>query len=652
MDGRRIRFGKLGTHPVTEYAVQELARYLKIMDPELSVDVLQIERIDEAVSDIIWIGIAPQLYTYVPQVEDAALDDGIAILAENGSGYITGTNERSVLIAVYRFLRELGCEWVRPGIEGERIPKKEIACYHIEVREKPSYRHRGVCMEGAVSYENAADMVDFLPKIGMNAYFIEHFEPVVFFRRWYNHKSNPYLQPTPISREDVVAMRYSLEKEMAKRGILYHKTGHGWTNEPFGMDGTSWSAVDPESVPKETRKILAQINGKRTLWKNIPMFTNLCYSQPDVRKRMIDAIVEHCRENPQIDMLHFWLADGTNNHCECEDCAKMLPADWYVRMLNELDEALTTQNIKTKIVFLIYVDLLWAPKKHQFYNPDRFILMFAPITRNYGQNYGAHLHFDGELPAYRRNRLDFAASLELNLAQLRQWQKAFAGDSFVYDYHLMYAHFNDPGYEACARNVFEDMKGLSDIGLNGMVSCQLQRCFFPTALPMKMMAAALWNKDCDYEQTADTYYQAAFGPDGFLVRRYMQAISQQFAIYEGPSHGRGAKIEGQLCKDYQALARDIAEFSPVIDRNCKDGALWSAEWEILKVHSDYVKTLASALALTQGGDDAGAHHAIQEMLDALNQKELALQKVFDGNKAKMHWGRRLDRSKCSAVDVL
>ena len=287
MDGRWIRFGKLGTHPVTEYAVQELVRYLEMMDPELSVDVFQTERVENVFSDIIWVGLDSKLHTQVPRVEDNTLDDGIAILAENGSGYITGTNERSVLIAVYRFLRELGCEWVRPGTEGERIPQKEISNYRIEVREKASYRHRGVCMEGAVSYENAAEMVDFLPKIGMNAYFIEHFEPVVFFRRWYNHKSNPYLQPTPISRDDVIAMRRALEKEIAKRGILYHKTGHGWTNEPFGMDGTSWSAVDPETVPEETRKFLAQIDGKRTLWKNIPMFTNLCYSQPEVRKRMI-----------------------------------------------------------------------------------------------------------------------------------------------------------------------------------------------------------------------------------------------------------------------------------------------------------------------------------------------------------------------------
>lgn len=652
MDGRRIQIGKLGKHPVIDYAVQELVRYLNIMDSGLSVDVFQTGRVTDTFSKIIWVGLDPQFHDRVPEVPDPSMDDAIAVCAEDGKGYISGSNERSVLLAVYRFLKELGCDWVRPGPEGERIPKREIANYSINVHEKASYRHRGVCMEGAVSYENAADMVDFLPKIGMNAYFLEHFEPLVFFRRWYNHKSNPYLQAEPVSREEILDMCRSLEEKMARRGILYHKTGHGWTNEPFGMDGTSWSAVDPETVPEETRKFLAQIDGKRTLWKNIPMFTNLCYSQPDVRRRMIDAIVAYCKENPGIDLLHFWLADGTNNHCECDTCAQMLPSDWYVLMLNELDAALTAQNIDIKIVFLIYVDLLWAPQKQQFNHPDRFVLMFAPITRNYGQNYADHLQFTGQLPAYTRNKLNFASSLALNLAQLRQWQKGFTGDSFIYDYHLMYAHFNDPGYEACARNVFEDMKALTDLGLDGMISCQLQRCFFPTALPMKMMAAALWNKDCDYEQAADAYYRAAFGPDGVLVRQYMQTLSRQFAIYEGPSHGQGAKIDGVLCCDYQLVRQCVKDFQNVIDRHCGKDRLQNEEWQILQIHAQYVLQLLQALEFTQMGDDVGAQSAIEKMLDDINRNEMTIQKVMDGNKAKMHWNRRLDRAKCTKVDVL
>lgn len=652
MTYRRIRFGKLGTNPVVDFAVQELVRYLKRMDPNLSVDVLQTNTVEASFKRIIWVGIDEGLVAEVPSVQDPALDDSIAVNIINGNGYITGSNERSVLIAAYRFLKALGCEWVRPGVEGERIPQKEIGQIIVSIREAASYRHRGVCIEGATSYENVMDMLDFLQKVGMNAYFFEHFEPVVFFRRWYNHKSNSYLQAEPVSRDEVIAMLKSLEHEMARRGIIYHKTGHGWTNEPFGLDGTSWSAEDGQDIPEETRRCLAQINGRRELWQNVPMFTNLCYSQVNVRKRMTDAIVEYCKKNPNIDALHFWLADGTNNHCECDVCAQKLPSDWYVLMLNELDEALTEEGLDTKIVFLIYVDLLWVPQEYKLNHPERFILMFAPITRNYGQNYRDHLEYDGELPVYKRNKLDFAASLALNLAQLRQWQKVFPGDSFIYDYHLMYAHFNDPGYENCARNIFEDMKCLSDIGINGMISCQLQRCFFPTALPMQMMAAALWDKSCNFEEKARKYYLSAFGPNGMLVEQYLKQISNLFNIYEGPSHGKGANIDGQLCRDYDELNQCLVNFRPIIDRHAEENTPWSEDWRHLQVHSDYVIALAKALWLTQQQNYEGAQDAVKVALDYLNMNELAIQKVMDGNKAKMHWNRRLDPQKCRSIDVM
>ena len=76
-----------------------------------------------------------------------------------------------------------------------------------------------------------------------------------------------------------------------------------------------------------------------------------------------------------MDLLHVWLADGTNNQCECADCAKHLPSDLYVLLLNELDEKFTAAGIDTKIVFLIYVDLLWPPKEYVIKNRDRFLIM-------------------------------------------------------------------------------------------------------------------------------------------------------------------------------------------------------------------------------------------------------------------------------------
>ena len=652
MTSHRIRIGKIGTNPTVTFAVEELTRYLKKMDKGLEVDILQTSAVVEAFPRIIWVGMDPKLAETVPQVENAYLDDAISIQVRDNNGYITGSNPRSVLIGVYRFLQELGCYWARPSVSGERIPQKRLENLTAQVQEAASYRHRGVCIEGATAYENVLEMLDFLPKVGMNAYFFEHFEPLIFFRRWYNHKSNPHLDAESVSADEIMAMLASLESEMAKRGILYHKTGHGWTCQPFGLDGTSWGAQGDKPIPEEITKFFAQINGVRQLHDGIPLNTNMCYSQPEVRKIMTDAIVDYCKTHPHVDILHYWLSDGVNNHCECEECAKMLPSDWFVLLLNDLDAALTAAGLDTKVVFLLYVDLLWAPEKLKLVNPDRFILMFAPITRNYGQNYDQQLSYDGPLPEFKRNKLEFATSLAVNLAQLRQWQAQFEGDSFVYEYHLMYAHFNDPGYEYCARNVFEDMKGLRSIGINGNISCQLMRCFFPSALPMQMMAAAMWDRNADYDTKARAYYLAAFGPDGLQVQKYLQTISRLFAIYEGPSHGNGAKITGDLVEDYAALDACLKEFAPVIDAHAKGEEPWCVDWQYLQVHAEYVKHLAEVLKLTQQGKYEEAKSAIAGMIDHINRNELFIQKVMDGNKAKMHWERRLDPKKCLATDVM
>ena len=150
MTYRRIRIGQIGEDRVTDFAVQELVKYLKQMDPKLVVDKLQLDQFEPAFQNLIWVGCDPVFQKHLPEVNDPVFDDAICVQVVNSSGFITGTNCRSVLLAVYRFLKALGCDWVRPGWEGERIPEREISQINVNIREAASYRHRAVCIEGAV----------------------------------------------------------------------------------------------------------------------------------------------------------------------------------------------------------------------------------------------------------------------------------------------------------------------------------------------------------------------------------------------------------------------------------------------------------------------------------------------------------------------
>jgi hypothetical protein len=626
MKYRRIRFGQLGNDPVVDFAIQELQRCLKQMDPNLIVEVLRTNGVEEDFPKIIWVGVDERLDKKVLPVIDPKLDDAITISVDHGHGCITGSNNRSVLIAVYRFLKALGCDWVRPGREGERIPVKEIKDVCVHIQERPSYRHRGVCIEGANSYENILDMIDYLPKVGMNCYFVQFMVPLRFFERFYDPVRNPLQEPEPINREEAAAMTVSLEAEIARRGICYHKTGHGWTCEPFGIDGTGANNVGTSELAGETVQYLAQVDGVRGIW-NGGLWTNLCYSNPKVRDIMTDAIVRYCQENRHVDVLHFWLADGVNNHCECENCVKKRPADWYVMTLNELDEKMARVGLENKIVFLLYDDLLWAPLTERLKNHHRFILMFAPITRTYGRNYVDDLECDSELAPFILNHLELPDGLAENLAYLRSWQEQFEGDSFIFDYHLMWAHVADPGYEFCARNLFEDMKNLDKIGLNGMVSCQVQRCAFPTSLPFNMMANALWDKECNFDEKALEYYHAAFGQDGAAVHSYLSEISRLFRMYESPANGHPVYNNRPLCRDYEAVARAVGDILPVIQRNVT-GPL-SGEWHALQIHTEYVKLLSRCLELLEQGDRRALKKTGLQLGELINRSEPELQKQMD-----------------------
>ena len=512
---------RIGRSKVVEFAFDELERYIKRIDPFSFVDARVYEEKVSGKDNVLWVGLDGSV--------EPSEDDTIKIDVKNGAGIITGANERAVLIAVYRFLFELGCRWLRPGDDGEVIPQKRLYReeINVEVLETPSQRHRGVCIEGQTAYEHVRDMIAWLPKIGLNTYFIQLLSPTEFFKRWSNDQVS--INEIPVDRltdDDVDHIVFRLEEEMSRRGINYHSVGHGWTCEAFGVRGTEWKQ-HTEALPEEFEKALALRDGKRELWRGSVINTNLCFSTKSVREKIVDTVLAYCKKHPTVDYLHFWLADGDNNHCECEECSKYRPSDYYVILLNELDAALTKAGMNTKLVFLIYEDLLWEPEHFTLNNPERFTLMFAPIRRSYRK---AFADFDptelDDLRPYVRNKLDMPSSVGANVGYLKRWQKKFDGDSFDFDYHLMWNHFTDPGYYATAKLLHLDAKNIDKIGLNGLISCQLTRTFLPTALPNYAMAKALWDKNSNFDDVCDEYYTAAFGKYAKDVDLYLQKVSE------------------------------------------------------------------------------------------------------------------------------
>ena len=583
--------------------------------------------------DGLWLGTFAAFGRAVPRAaSEDPLDDEVFVRVGPRGGLIAGANPRSTLLAAYRYLHALGFRWVRPGRDGEAVPRLRSPLRRVRLHERPAYRHRAVCIEGACAWEHVRDMVAWMPKVGLSAYFLQLVDGYEFFERWYEHHLNPLRAPEGFSAAKATDLRARLISELRKRGMLLHNVGHGWTCEAVGLRGAGWHRFEGD-LPPRRRRMLAMTGGRRRFFDDRPLNTQLCYGNPAVRERLADLIAGYAQAHPEVDLLHFWLADGSNNFCECPRCRGHRPADLYVKMLNRLDEKLAARGLGTRIVFLIYVDLLWPPERERLHNPDRFVLMFAPITRSYADPLPSTTSARG-LPPFRLNRLKFPSEPEANLAFLWAWQRALARgggrrcDCFDFDYHFWWAHFRDPGNLRLARVVRDDVRHLEAIGLNGLVNCQLQRIFWPTGFAMTAMAAALWSPEAPFETVADDYFRAAFGPAGKRVRAYLERLSEAMPIE------RLVKGDpGQAASAVEALRKAPAlvdAFAEVVRRGLRDrDPVRRASWRILHEHAAVCRLLAEGLVRHRSGDEEGGRRLAWQIIRRVRRAEARVHRALD-----------------------
>lgn len=535
-------------------------------------------------------------------------------------GEICGSNARSVLLGVYAYLRELGFVFLFPTDRGTHAPAlseiEQLFCG--ETVHKASFRHRGVCIEGADSEKHVLSFIDWLPKNGFNSFFLQFKKPDVFLNQWYDHVNNPLLEKESKTREELDEIEQRLTAAMVKRGVIDHRVGHGWTGEAIGLNTTGWYE-DKTALPEETELLTAEVNGERGLWHGVPTNTNLCYSNPKARARIIERIAAYAKENPSVDYVHFWLADANNNHCECEECRKSTPTDLYVEMLNELDEALTKEGLDTRIVFLLYQELLYAPVKAKLKNPDRFCLMFAPISRTFERSYPSD--FSGEeVEPFVLNRFKMPRSVEGNLAHYFNWKKVYGGDGFFYDYPLGRAHYGDFGYMKISKVIYDDIHTLKALDTNGYMSCQELRAMCPTGFPNYVMGLSLLDDSIPYEKMKQDYFRAMFGSNSGRIIEYLEELSRLSDT--DYFKGEGERLQPEKRERFEKLAETARAFLQTADSMLEHEPGTADELEFLKFHAQYCVLLAQSLALLCCGEKERAQNEFEKFLRYIRENEL------------------------------
>jgi len=611
------RIFKTTTNSPTDFAAEELRKYLRMMMPEAGNIPISY---DPAAKTGFRLGLMQDFGLDISDAENPELDDILYIDTDAEGGIIAGDNPRSVLLAVYEYLRQNGCRWLYPGVDGEYIPMQDIV--PVRYRHLASCRCRSFCYEGAVIQQSLLDMIDLSPKLGMNTYMLEHRETIWHYGHFYRHLENTEnRKPEAISDRTAIQWKRACEAEIQKRGLIYHNVGHGWTSDPFKDD-------------PEYPNYMAQLNGKRALHGNAPVYTNVCLSNTVVRKKICDYLVNYAARHDNTDYMHIWLADMSNNHCECEACLRKTPSDWYVILLNEMDEALRANGLDTRLVFISYVDTTWAPKTERLNNPDRFSLLFAPIQRSYVETLSP-LDPDFKLEEFRHNKNKLPKNLSESLEYLKEWQKIYDGLIVSFEYHFWHHFYREPSGIFLARRIHEDVRAYSASGLDGVIEDGSVRPFFPNGLALYTFARTLFDTSLSFEEIVEDYFPYVYGEDWKKFYDYLNELGQLFdhaylegartkdievSSYYNPEHVRNLEKIPALLKRGEELVRTHYN---------SDYRVQTLAVRLLEHHIRYCELFADALVEKAQGHEQEAWDKYQFLRLEFGKHELEIERYYD-----------------------
>ena len=612
-----------------DFAAEELKKYLRMMMPAASDIPISY---DPEAKDGFRLGTFADFG--IPfEGEDVSLDDVVHIEADEKGGILAGSNPRSVLFAVYRYLKENGCRFLFPGADGEHIPCKAVE--PVSYHHAASYRYRGHTTEGGPSFEHALLYIDYMAKQEMNVYGL--YESFSYHRRYYIHKYNSKNRPAePVTRQDVEQWEALCQAEIGKRGLQLWAGGHGWPAKVVGIDleDRYLYKEGKKACPEEVKPNLAMLGGERKLNRNDPMFTNFCMSRQDLRAKYVSLMADYLEGNPQLDQVTVALADTSRNHCECPECQKKRPSDWFVILLNEIDAELTKRNVSTRLQLSAYVDCMFPPVQEHFNNPDRFVLKATPISRKYTSSLDENTVYP-PIQEYVRNKWKDPKNTEEYFSCFRGWQQVFPGDAICYEYHYWKHQYRDPGTMSMSRRVYEDVRSWKILGLQGGIEDGSNKSFFPNGFIDYIYGATLLNSELDYEAELEDYFSHVYGPAWRKVCDYLNKVTETFdhsflCGEKSADLSKGEFYNPAMAPQLEDIKEYAAEIREVI-ASCPENMprMQRINWRLLQCHAEYVEGFADILSEVCLGHKKYAMELFNKFCETFGRHDYAIERYLD-----------------------
>ncbi len=621
---------KVRADHVIDFAAEELKKYLWMMMPESGNTPITL---DPNATEGFRLGLLED-FGLPNEAENVKLDDVVHIDTDEKGGILAGSNPRSVLFAVYRYLRLNGCRWLFAGSDGEYIPRQAVTAqkYH----KMADHRFRGHTTEGDPSFEQVLDYIDFHAKQELNFY-----GPMgihTYHYRYYNHDRNDMNRdPEPVSASLVDQWKGMFLAELTKRGMFLKDGEHGQVAQTLGIQPYERATYKKgeKVLTEEQKSKVAMIGGKRDLFRKDIYYTNLCLSRPELRTRYVQILADFAEQNQHIDLIGLSFADGNHNHCECEACRGRRPSEYLVMIANELDEELTRRGVNTMFNFSTYVDMMFAPQQEKIKNPDRFYIQFTPISRSYTGSITKDTVFPEPGKYHERNVWDAPKAIEDCAAHLLAWRKVFPGPCYGYEYHFWRAQYRDPGLMDISRRIYEDVLSLKLMDMQGYLEDGSNKSFFPHGFHGHIYAEALMDRECDYDAVMEDYFFHLYGKDWKQVKAYMEGISNAFGekymagedsadATKGTHYNPARALELEKVYELAAMAREMAKKHKSMPTRPQTVA-----YRLLGRHAEYCERLADVFIAKSKGYDKLAVEKMRQFIADYGKHEYELERYLD-----------------------
>ena len=290
-----------------ELAAKELQHYLKKIS-QAKLNVVRSKSIPQ--SKAIVIG-TPESLPELPAEtkefpEGVSGNDSLRVKSAGGNLYLTGNVPRGALYAVYTFLKNvLGVRWMFAGKNGEFVPAKDhFELPELDIYEAAKFKYRGFHLCG-IHYDK--DM-----------------------ETWMSRNKINIMRSDPIGTSK---WRRAWNDERIAKGLHM-------------MFSTHNVAIRDKKVFAEHPEYFALIGNKR-------MMDQLCWSNPDVEKIMIDRLISYCKDYPKVEIINLSAADNMN-YCRCEKCSKKPVHDLWFEFYNRMAKGVQKVFPKVKFATIAY----------------------------------------------------------------------------------------------------------------------------------------------------------------------------------------------------------------------------------------------------------------------------------------------------------